>query len=193
MCNKQCKGNGVCPKFYANMVEKLAKDGKDIVEGLTVDTAHLLHMAVGLSGETSELVEAMQEVDREHILEELGDIEFYLQGIYNGINSAKGITSESFELELKDEPPAYLQLVIIGGNLLDTVKKAAIYNKELDFHQLNMDLMAYEYYLVQVHNLYGFTSDVCRKHNVNKLSKRYSSGTYSNKQAQQRADKQEGE
>lgn len=108
---------------------KLAKPGQQIVSEMTAAKAHLLHMAVGVSGEAGELLDAVKkhviygkELDVENVIEELGDIYFYMQGLMNEL---------------------------------------------------------------------GLTRDQAIRENIKKLSKRYSSGTYSNQQAQERADKKE--
>lgn len=82
---------------YADMVKTLAKPGADIVGSLTPETAHLLHMAVGISGEAGELLDAVKKaaiynkpIDRTNAIEELGDLEFYMEGIRQGL----GVTRE---------------------------------------------------------------------------------------------------
>lgn len=112
---------------HAELVAALAKPGADIVASLTPESAHALHMAVGVSGEAGELLDAVKKyaiyvkpVDRENVVEEMGDIEFYLQGLRSGL---------------------------------------------------------------------GITREETLEANLAKLGKRYSSGTYSNAQAQERADK----
>lgn len=73
---------------FSDMVSKLVKSGKDIIEELTPARMHILHMAVGVSGEAGELLDAIKKVaiydkapDRENIVEELGDLEFYMEGL----------------------------------------------------------------------------------------------------------------
>ena len=82
---------------YAKMVEALAKPGEAIVEEMTPFRAHLLHMAIGISGEAGELLDAIKKaviynkpIDRENVIEELGDLEFYMEGLRQGL----GITRE---------------------------------------------------------------------------------------------------
>lgn len=72
-------------KRYAHMVSALKKNPGDII--LNERKRDLLHMALGLAGETGELVDAIkkhtiydQDLSMLHIIEELGDIEFYLEG-----------------------------------------------------------------------------------------------------------------
>lgn len=75
---------------YRDMVRLLSKDPEAIVKHLTVNPlqAHLWHMATGVSGEAGELLDAIKkhvvygkEPDIENIIEELGDLEFYMEGI----------------------------------------------------------------------------------------------------------------
>ena len=82
---------------FAEMVAALAKPGVDIVRSMSPTRAHTLHMAVGISGEAGELLDAVKKhviydktIDRENIVEELGDLEFYMEGLRQGL----GITRE---------------------------------------------------------------------------------------------------
>lgn len=77
---------------HAIMVSHLAKPGAAIIEQLTPSAAHNLHMAVGISGEAGELLDTIKKqavyvkpLDRENVIEELGDIEFYLEGLRQGL------------------------------------------------------------------------------------------------------------
>ena len=69
--------------IYADFVESLAKR----IDGGTLD---LVHFAMGVCGEAGELLDAVkkhwayeQELDVENVIEELGDLEFYMQAIRN--------------------------------------------------------------------------------------------------------------
>ncbi len=75
---------------YAEFVDSICKRGVDIKEELTPQQAHALHMAVGVSGEAGELLDAIKKwtiyqkrLDLENVIEELGDLEFYMQGVRN--------------------------------------------------------------------------------------------------------------
>lgn len=77
---------------YEGMVRRLAKPGDKIVESLTPETAHTLHMAIGVSGEAGELLDAVKKaaiynkpLDVENVIEELGDLEFYMEGLRQGL------------------------------------------------------------------------------------------------------------
>ena len=73
---------------HLGLVLKLAKPGADIIASLTPEKADLLHMAVGVSGEAGELLDAVKKhvvynkpLDVNNVVEELGDIEFYMAKI----------------------------------------------------------------------------------------------------------------
>lgn len=77
---------------YSDMVKALAKPGEDIAKEITPEQAHLLHMAVGIAGEAGELLDAIKkhvvyqkELDLENVIEELGDLEFYMEGLRQGV------------------------------------------------------------------------------------------------------------
>lgn len=80
-------------KSYEEFVQSLCKDPNVIKQELTAHDCHAIHMMMGLLGESGELMDAVKKysiyrkpMDREHVVEELGDIEFYLQGLRNGLD-----------------------------------------------------------------------------------------------------------
>lgn len=82
---------------HQKMVATLAKPGEEIIGQMTPKEAHELHMAVGVSGESGELLDAIKKnviyrkpLDRENVIEELGDLEFYMEGLRQSL----GITRE---------------------------------------------------------------------------------------------------
>ena len=115
-------------KQFDEMTLALAKNGQDIINDLTPEKADLLHMAVGVSGE--------------------------------------------------------------AGELLDAVKKAVIYNKEMDLENVIEELGDLEFYMSKIRQIVGITREEILKRNIDKLSIRYAKGKYSNDQAQERADKE---
>ncbi len=73
---------------YSLFVSMLFKDGADILKTMTPEKMDTLHAGVGVSGEAGELLDAIKKwvvynkpLDRDNVIEELGDIEFYLQRI----------------------------------------------------------------------------------------------------------------
>lgn len=82
---------------HSDMVQNLVKKGYDILKTLTPEMAHNWHMATGVSGEAGELLDAVKKyaiynkpIDLENVIEELGDLEFYMEGLRLGL----GITRE---------------------------------------------------------------------------------------------------
>ena len=83
------------------MVTALVKPGQDILDTLTPKKIDLLHMAVGVVGEAGELIDAVKkhvvynkELDRENVVEELGDLEFYLEGVRQNLDITREETLE---------------------------------------------------------------------------------------------------
>ena len=72
---------GVTDGKYAEFVGRMFAKRSLAVEGL-------VHAAIGISGEAGEILDTVKKtwvygkpVDRENLIEELGDIEFYLQAL----------------------------------------------------------------------------------------------------------------
>lgn len=92
---------------YQEMVSALAKDGAAIVDSLTPQCAHTLHMAIGLSGEAGELLDAIKKwaiyekpLDMRNVIEELGDLEFYMEGLRQGLGISRGETLRANTVKL---------------------------------------------------------------------------------------------
>lgn len=77
-----------------------------------------------------------------------------------------------------------------AGELLDAVKKQVIYQKEADIVNIVEELGDLEFYMEGLRQAYGITRDETIAANIAKLSIRYSKGSYSDTQAQTRADKE---
>ncbi len=78
---------------HSDMVKQLCKNGSEIQQELTPEDSHLIHMIMGISGEAGELLDAIKksviyrkDLDVDNVIEELGDIEFYLEGFRQGLN-----------------------------------------------------------------------------------------------------------
>ena len=172
---------------HSDMVRKLAKPGQAIVESIEANEAHALHMAIGISGEVAELLEALLEEKTDDIIEECGDIEFYFEGLCQGTGgtiAAKVIPV----LEIKRDPiPG---LIIGAGNLLDVAKRVAIYKDPSKWTKFPEALQEFRDRLDELYALTpGVTRDRAIAQNISKLSKRYQSMSYSDDAAKNRADK----
>jgi NTP pyrophosphatase (non-canonical NTP hydrolase) len=80
--------NKTTEEQHKEMVNNLVKSGESIKEELTPLKTSLWHLTPALVIEAAELADAIKkwviynkEIDMENVLEELGDIEFYLQAI----------------------------------------------------------------------------------------------------------------
>ena len=78
---------------YQQFVNSIVKPGDEIIRQITPQQAHLLHMAVGVSGEAGELLDAIKKhcvyqkpINMDNVIEEAGDILFYLTGLLNDLN-----------------------------------------------------------------------------------------------------------
>jgi NTP pyrophosphatase (non-canonical NTP hydrolase) len=76
-----------------------------------------------------------------------------------------------------------------AGELLDAVKKCIFYGKELDTANVVEELGDILFYVAMACNALGISLEQVMDSNFKKLSKRYSSGSFSEKEAQERIDK----
>ena len=76
-----------------------------------------------------------------------------------------------------------------AGEIVDCIKKHVIYQKPLDIENIKEELGDLLFYMSNLMQSVGLSFEEVLQHNIDKLSVRYSSGSYSNAQAQERADK----
>lgn len=86
---------------YKMMVSNLVKDGVEILAALTPSDCHLDHMAMGVSGEAGELLDAIKRktvyrkpLDLVNVIEELGDMEFFMEGLRKELHITRRMTLE---------------------------------------------------------------------------------------------------
>lgn len=79
---------------FSELAAKLSKPDVCVSSDIASQpgAAHLLHMAVGVSGESGELLDAIKKyaiykkpLDRANVIEELADLRFYMAGIMNAL------------------------------------------------------------------------------------------------------------
>lgn len=87
---------------HPELVAMLVKEPGALLADLTPESAHVLHMAVGISGEAGELLDAAKKhaiynkpIDRENVIEELGDLEFYMEGLRQALGIGREETLEA--------------------------------------------------------------------------------------------------
>ena len=95
---------------YDEFVESLSKPGHHICSELFPEDAHRIHMAMGIAGEAGELLDTIKKAaiyrkpyDKDNVLEECGDILFYLQGMLNsfGFTLQGAITANVEKLSVR--------------------------------------------------------------------------------------------
>lgn len=161
--------------------------------------ASLLHAAIGISGECGELLVASS---IENIVEELGDIEFYVEAGYQVLGGRRTPLADGLEVAGSD--PAMHQVLgtvtiamsSTSARLLDLAKKGWVYNKPLDENAeraLRFELMRIELMMEQLREMVGVRRPDVLRTNQTKLGKRYPQGVYTDQAAQVRADKADGE
>lgn len=148
--------------------------------------ANAVHLAMGVVGEAIEL---MISTDRTNTIEELGDIEFYMQGFTNmGFADAWMSQPYSYHFNIVAQSTVIRNIVEDAGALVDAVKKMAIYQKEPNLPEFNAICRRIHLGLEQMYTGLNITREHVLQVNKDKLDKRYASG-YSDKAAHERADK----
>lgn len=188
------------PITHPEMVARLVKSGTTIKTELSEWDCSVIHAVFGICGELGELsggIEFCQYnnelLDKENILEELGDLEFYLEDLRNKLQ----LTREQIcSCETVCRVPNGLlrmsfHMWLYSNNIMDEVKKAVIYRKGINSEKILINLSKLEYILGAFYIAAGFTREQALEHNMNKLAIRYNGFNYSDQQAQQRADKPE--
>jgi len=93
--------------LHEDMVKDLVKPGGEILSMLVPSEVNMIHMSLGLAGEVGELVDAIkksviyQNMDMENVIEELGDIEFYMEGLRQQLSISREQVLEANILKLR--------------------------------------------------------------------------------------------
>lgn len=171
---------------HPEMVKALCKSGEEIANDMHAVNAHALHMAVGVAGETFELLGAIVADDRDNALEELGDIEFYFEGLIQGTEA--DITRRDVNPKTIIKDP-FTDVLLQAGEILDITKKIVVYNDDTKWPALRDAMQGFATHLDAFYALGEFDRGEALVKNIGKLSKRYEGLNYSDNAAQARADK----
>lgn len=202
------------------MVLRLAKPGDDILKSLTPEDCHLLHIGGCLGSEAGEILEALDGTlvpdfptkggpvkltSEKEVMEECGDWEFY----WTSMAAHFGVSrSEVRTKAIRGSYHHVVQLMILGGNFWDVIKRMVIYRKPKDqpdkkFGGKTLEEAARGILLEmrsQMNSFYfyvNFEPETVLEENWTKLADndkgRYGAGGYSDQAAQDRRDKPEGE
>lgn len=172
----------VYPPFEV-MVKRLFK--------LMPETLHssLMHAAIGMSGEAGELLET---ASRLHVIEECGDIEFYMIAAEQQIGEAESSPVFDHRVGAKNILTVMANIVTLTADFLDVVKKSWVYNKPLNVASLHNYLAMIR---INLDVLYAFVgTDFLQVTHANQVKLigpggRFESGFYSDAAAVARADK----
>ena len=93
---------------HSVLVDALVKPPQEILMKISADKIDLVHAALGIAGEAGELVDAIKkhaiyntELDLENVIEELGDLEFYMEQLRSRLGIHRSATLEANIMKLR--------------------------------------------------------------------------------------------
>ena len=99
---------------HADIVSKLTKSGQAIYEEMGALKCDVMHHVMGVCGEVGELLDGAKKsiiynkpFDVVNIIEELGDMEFYMQGLRHALGITREQTLEANMQKLVKRYPDY--------------------------------------------------------------------------------------
>lgn len=118
-----------------------------------------------------------------------------MNNIYRSFVDSRCKAGEEIKQEMTPKQAHLLHMAVgvagEAGELLDAIKKHTIYQKPLDLENVEEELGDLMFYMTGIMNTLDIPNlDYITTKNTRKLTKRYSTGKYSNEQAQDRADKE---
>jgi phosphoribosyl-ATP pyrophosphohydrolase len=179
------------------MVKKLFK-----TSGMHPEYEGLMHAAIGISGEVGEITLAIKNNDISNLVEEFGDMEFYIVALIQVADISDDELLEANRIVTLSSPSSFASsfplLAIVAADILDTAKRCWVYGNDLDDkkQKLVMDLAKLIYCIDVIYEDYAFKVWEIRKSNMDKLigpKGRYRDLVYTDAAATARADKQETE
>jgi hypothetical protein len=182
-------------KPYSEMVESLFKR-----EGYFDPAQPLVHAAMGVLGE---VVELCYSADQENSIEELGDLEFYIEAALQELEILDGGYGSTARIEFHGFILAHntsgiveeTETLTYANEFFDLCKKVWIYRKPIQEVREKMlsSLALLQCCLLETMDALGTDQEQVRAANQAKLAKRYPNGVYADAAAQARADKPAGE
>lgn len=180
---------------FEEMVLNLRKPPEDIAEHLHehAHKAHLVHMAMGVIGEAVELHLGQLAHDLPNVIEECGDVEFFLEGCRHGWNWR--VPPLTRRTKSQNPPMASSNDILRAAEaVMDMIKKYSVYEKPLKLDAYGEALQGLADALDGFYAANSLQRRLIIRDNMTKLltgaNARYKDGNYSNDQAQKRADKE---
>lgn len=201
LCTPQEQANSNTMKHeisHSEMVAKLIKSGTILKSEWVERDFELMHATIGIVGECGELaggidyaVTNKEPLDRTNVIEELGDLEFYMENLRSILSIARNdvLNCETVCWVAPTVNQITVHMLIYSTDLMDQIKKATIYRKELNREAVLANLSKIEWLVEHLRKHLGLTYEQCLQANIDKLAVRYKDFEYSNQQAQDRADK----
>lgn len=98
---------------HSELVYNLVKDPEEILQSLYYEKVDLIHAILGISGEAGELLDAIKKhtiynkpLDVENVIEELGDLEFYLEQLRQILSISREDTLQANINKLRKRYPS---------------------------------------------------------------------------------------
>lgn len=176
---------------YPVMIDRLFKQMPD------VPFATLLHAAVGIVGEAAEWLASDS---FKNIKEEAGDMEFYVCALKSHFIMDPDGAAKLNIADMRAVNPTvgmvFHNVVTLGGDIIDVVKKSWVYNKPLNTAELTRLVILLDINLDAIYRIFALDKSLIQRENQVKLigpGGRFESGFYSDSAAIARKDKQPGE
>ena len=87
---------------HKKLVKELIKNPLDIIDSWDYVDADLIHSVMGISGEAGELLDAIKKtvmyrkpLDIDNVIEELGDLEFYMENLRSSLDISREETLQA--------------------------------------------------------------------------------------------------
>jgi hypothetical protein len=176
--------NRVYPS-YSVMIRQLFKPMATVND-------QLMHAAIGVSGEVAELFSLNS---WKNIVEECGDIEFYVEALKQQFEpdfASAMVHRTLYKRESITLQNVFGNMAIIAGEILDLAKKSWVYTKELDRGKMTFHIMMLEMNLERMYEILQLSrADIQHTNKVKLIGPggRFESGFYSDTAAIARADK----
>lgn len=172
------------PKEYVkNVLVTEARDFAPLQERFSqIRNIRLLHGAIGLSSELSEIQEMTEKprLDAVNLKEEMGDLFWYMGIIVDELkldpetvfkhNEKGAIVDFNGSVTLQAQVNGMVKAV---GTAVDFLKKSVMYGKDLNVDGVTNELIKLDYYINYSLRLFGQTSESARERNIEKLRARY--------------------
>ena len=174
---------------YEEMINALKKPGQEILDSWNATDASISHMLVGIYDEYIEVQDALEayavspnEDTRAHVIEELGDLTFYVIGVAQDCD----IVLTDTKLPSDQIPP--LRKVVMETTT--ALKRYLYYRKPLDKAEVAIQLLKVLVHVGIEAKKLSSSLDAVTQANMKKLGQRYEDFKYSDEAANSRQDKE---